>query len=787
MRTVTRPAVFSGVACLSRVVEGLPSRRPSLVTRPAVAVGGTARRTILHTCLHSCSIPLCIQLQVEVVMETDVIQDKELGRELARVRALAGLTQAQLAARLGVSQTVVSRTESGERRLESTELHAISEAIGIGASRSIETRRSREWKELPRPPLGHPDHDLIWKAEMALRDLQTLRDRPDIAYAFAQRIEVLREEIEAAVANLLTRRCRVVFIGRIGVGKTSAICHIADLVVTGPSSRRLSPVLDVGSGRTTLCEVHVNTGPTRITIDPSPDEEIRAHVADFADKILGAARGDREKAAAQDGQIMSREVERVIRNMADLTRRRLTDKDQPRDPARVLARQVIAEEQGRGKTDQDVASRLQYEVLTRIRGGKRQRRELRWDESTGADPYQWLQSEFHRINYGLNPEFTIPKRIYVSVGRPLITDIEDVEVRIVDTKGIDETVARADLENHMGASHTVLVLCSGFNEAPGQKATDLLRRAKEAGIEGEGLHGVVLGLPKYDEALQMQDDEGEAVDTIEEGYRLKTSLVEETVHQSLGFKDFSVKFFNSYEDNPTDIRRDLSERIGLLFDGYRGTVNDLVRSAGQLVENYEDEQIQEIVRQATTWVRSWINRYMDVSAVEHEAQDSLLDAVKDAHPATINATMRRKGGWYNLDYGHQLAYGARLIVSSVLRARVQSFGDHCDTFLEHAEHEPAHVLLSQIRRAMERASQDGAERARLLAETWFHHRLREDGKFWTSGMDRWGRGAGYRSDIVDMNEKWFSENGQLNEKVRALIKREWKRAMKGVVSMLEAD
>lgn len=720
-------------------------------------------------------------------MNTEVTQNKQLGRELARVRALAGLTQAQLSARLGVSQTVVSRTESGERRLESAELQAFAEAIGIEEAKGIETRRSRQWRALPRPPLGHPDHDLLWKAEMALRELQTLRDHSDIAQAFARRIGVLCEEIETAAEKLLTRRCSVVFIGKIGVGKTSAICHIADLAVTGPDSPRPSPVLDVGPGRTTLCEVHVRTGPTSIVIDPCTDEEIRAHVADFADKILGAAKGNGEKAAAQDGQIMSREVERVIRNMANLRRLRRTDRDQPRDPARALAQRVIAEEQDRDGSDRDVASRLQYEVLTRIRVDRRQRRELRWDDGAGVDPYQWLKSEFHRINYGDNPEFTIPKRIYVSVDGPLIADIKDVEVRIVDTKGIDETVARADLEKHMGASHTVLVLCSGFNEAPGKEATDLLRRARDAGMEGDGLQGVVLGLPKFDEALQMQDDAGEVVESIEEGYWLKTALVEEIVHQSFGFKDFSVKFFNSHEDNPSGIRRDLSERVGLLFDGYRNAVNDLINSARQLVENYQDEQVQEVLRQATEWVRSWIGRYMDVSWIEREAERSLLDVVEVAHPATTNATMRRKGGWYNLDYRHQLGYGARLVVSSVLRDRVRSFGDHCDTFLECAEHDPAQVLLSQLRRAMERALQDVAERARLLGETWFHHSLEEDGEFWSSGMDRWGRGAGYRSDIVDMNVDWFSKNGQLNEMVRALIKREWKRAMQKVVRMLEAD
>ena len=720
-------------------------------------------------------------------METDVAQDKELGRELARVRALAGLTQAQLAARLGVSQTVVSRTESGERRLGSAELRGFAEAIGIEEASGMETRRSRQWRALRRPPLGHPDHDLLWKAEMAVRKLQTLRDQPDIAQAFARRVGVLCEEIETAVEKLLTRTCRVVFIGKIGVGKTSAICHIADLVVTGPGSPRPSPVLDVGAGRTTLCEVHVRTGPTSIVIDPCTDEEIRAHVADFADKILGVTKGNGEKGAAQDGQIMSREVERVIRNMANLRRLRRSDGDLPLDPARVLAQRVIAEEQGRGRSEPDEALRLQYEVLTRIQVGKRQRRELRWDEGTGTDPHHWLKSEFHRVNYGNNPEFTIPKRVYVSVDGPLIADTKDVEVRIVDTKGIDETVARADLENYMGASHTVLVLCSGFNEAPGTEATDLLRRAREVGMEGDGLQGVVLGLPKFDQALQMQDDAGEAVESIEEGYWLKTALVEDIVHQSLGFTDFSVKFFNSHEDNPGDIRRDLSERIGLLYDGYRNAVNGLVQSAGDLVENYQDEQVQEVVKEATVLVRSWIERHIDVSSVEQEAERSLLGVVEGAHHATIHATMRRKGGWYNLDYGHQLAYGARLVVSSPLRDRVRMFGDLCDTFLNCAEHHPAKSLLNQVCRAMERASQDVAERARLLGETWFHNTLEKEDEFWFHGMDRWGRGAGYSRDILHMNREWFSENGQLNEKVRALIKREWKRAMQKVVGMLEAE
>ena len=722
-------------------------------------------------------------------METDTAQNKELGRELARVRELAKLTQTELAARLGVSQTVVSRTESGERRLEDVDFLEFVEAIGTPEARAMEARRSRQWSKLARPAFGHPDHDLLWTAEVALRDLGTLLGQPDIAQAFARRIEGLCDEIATAAGELLKRECSLVFIGKVGVGKTSAICHIADLMVSKPGAPRLSPVLDVGGGRTTLCEVRIRTGPPSIVIEPCTDEEIRAHVADFADKILSATNEGGERDGAQDDQIMSREVERAIRNMANLRRPsgRRTAGAPATDPARELAKQVVTEELGRGRNEQDVPLRLQFEILSRMRTDQRQRRDVRWDKGAGVGHIEWLRSEFHRINTGNHPEFTIPRRIQVFVDAPLIPGGGDVDVSVVDTKGIDETVARADLEKHFGASHTVLVLCSGFNDAPGTEATNLLRRASEAGIEGDSLQGVVLGLPKFDEALQMLDDAGEPVGSIDEGYGLKTGVVEDTVHQSLGFRDFSVRFFNSHEDDPEDVRRDLSERVHMVFDGYRNAVGELVDSAKGLVENYEDEQAQEVIRQAAVLVRSWIERHMDPHSVEREAERSLLDEVENAHPATIHATMRRKGGWHNLDYGHHLAYGARLVVSSVLRTRVQSFGDLCDTFLGPEEHHHARSLLSQARRTLERGSQAVSERAQLLGETWFHSGLEREDAFWVTGVRRWGGGAGYVEEMLNMNKSWFSGNGELNEEVRTMIRREWRRAMEVVAGMLEGE
>lgn len=53
---------------------------------------------------------------------------------LKRARKTAGLTQVELAKRLGEHQSFVSRYETGERRLDVVEFVEVATAIGISAS-----------------------------------------------------------------------------------------------------------------------------------------------------------------------------------------------------------------------------------------------------------------------------------------------------------------------------------------------------------------------------------------------------------------------------------------------------------------------------------------------------------------------------------------------------------------------------------------------------------------------------------------------------------------------------
>ncbi|MCC6568306.1 MAG: helix-turn-helix transcriptional regulator [Anaerolineales bacterium] len=58
-------------------------------------------------------------------------QNEKLLRLLKRIRQERGIRQVELANRLGLPQSFVSKYESGDRRLDILELRKVCEAIGI--------------------------------------------------------------------------------------------------------------------------------------------------------------------------------------------------------------------------------------------------------------------------------------------------------------------------------------------------------------------------------------------------------------------------------------------------------------------------------------------------------------------------------------------------------------------------------------------------------------------------------------------------------------------------------
>jgi transcriptional regulator with XRE-family HTH domain len=66
-----------------------------------------------------------------MLIERYAVEEERLRESLRELRAKAGLTQAELATRLGSPQSLVSKYESGERTLSFTEVMEIIRELGL--------------------------------------------------------------------------------------------------------------------------------------------------------------------------------------------------------------------------------------------------------------------------------------------------------------------------------------------------------------------------------------------------------------------------------------------------------------------------------------------------------------------------------------------------------------------------------------------------------------------------------------------------------------------------------
>ena len=277
-----------------------------------------------------------------------------------------------------------------------------------------------------------------------------------------------------------------------------------------------------------------------------------------------------------------------------------------------------------------------------------------------------------------------------------ILQYDSLSIRLVDTKGIDDTAEREDLESHFREPNTVVVLCSTFNDAPSPSAQQFLERVREGGFSDLDAKAAVLVLPRFEEALAVKFDDGSPVANAAEGYELK----KEQAETRLGNRNLpcaGIEFFNVREnDDPRRCNAFLAELVDGLRRRHSTRLNEAIKGATATVQNFEKEQESAILREAAKRLSIWLENNEEIGIPSRRLQDSLLDAMRTVNASSLRASVSRGGEWRNLD-SYQLGSGARSVAFRAVSAKREGFEAIADNLLQDPNLEEAHDLVRQAR------------------------------------------------------------------------------------------
>lgn len=577
-----------------------------------------------------------------------------------------------------------------------------------------------------------------------------------------------REHFDDAILYLSNSEQRLAFIGNIGTGKTTAICYLLGLLDGD------EPILSTGSGRTTLCEVEISSNDQLgIEVTPHSEAEVKSYLTDFAQYLYGSEIAESDNSESFK---LSAEVERALRNMLDLRISRTKNSE---------GKRITTDSAKKFATDYQSIESLTDGLFKRINFPSRNQTIFSNDDE--IDQNQWLHSTFKAINSCTHPSVGLPKHIRVLVPAKLFENI-NYTLSVIDTKGVDQTVNRADLDGCLTDNRTVSVLCCRFNEAPDKTMSGLLKLAKDAGLSQRvSKETVLLILDRENEAEKVIDID-EPVGEKNEGREIRAEQVINDLKHTLQLDNLDIRFFDVRTDDPKRLNRLLVEKVSMLRDQYTQNIDDIEKA----ISDIESELVSQSARAAKSHVKNtlepWIKKAQQCSPSLKEYFLPLINDIKNkgTYAASVRASVNRRGEWHNLDYYQLLATGAREQIVDQIGYLKEEFIVLIDNMLSQNELQPAYALLKQLKQTTEKRLGDIYQKTFAKGRAVYEDKLSSDNQLWNILSKEWGMGPGYKDRVSDNSETWFHSRKypEFESRVSQHVIEEWQLYVNEVRDML---
>lgn len=685
----------------------------------------------------------------------------EAGAILAELRGTSGLTQRQVAERMNANQTRVSRIEAGDG--DEADIAAYLAAVGTPEAGALVELLALEWVHLPRPSLRHPDLEALVAVERGLGQVREFLDDGQVPTVLAGQAQLLDRRLEEAGRYLLSLDHEVVYVGEIGVGKTTAACRQAGLVLDKATASDLKGMLlDTGGGRTTLCDVRVETGERfALTVEPVSDEEIYKLVGEVCKGVFEKLSGETSPSTVEFRP--AEEVERALRNMAGLPRPARARKGiaAAPDPAAELAKTY------------ETLEAFTAEFAARLSLWRRSRRTVEFEGIDARAGRQWLRSTFTGINNGRHEDFSLPDRITVTVPFALVSDAR-LSITVIDTRGVDGSAVRPDILLHLKNARAVTLLCSKWGSAPDPSAQALLTHINETDADPALLDRVaIVALARLGDALSMRHDSGEAAEDVAEGYEIKLGQVEDAL-QKIGLAGINTFAFDASADDPGDLTAFVLERIVAVRKAQADAAQATVAAIGQMIGNRAEAEGMAALATVSGNLTRFADRKAGLRGARRHAYERLLGAVISLHARTVWAATLRNGRFWNFDVFQYLGDGAAAEAKIRSSEVVAGLTAIIESDLDNGELESARGFLMQVHANAAQWEADFVNAARHHGAAVYLQPLSRAQELWDACEHDYGLGmGGYRDGVADRLRAWFEDNVELREELERRVARAW--------------
>lgn len=463
------------------------------------------------------------------------------------------------------------------------------------------------------------------KQELAdeIAEREEVPERTVPSYICINNLKSKLQRLEEISEILSIEKYKLVFVGTIGEGKTTAICHLFNLTrgfkvsqtIAGKSRSvvEVQELLATGSGRTTICEVVIEAAPkTYIEIEPYNLEQMESMIIEFCESLA-----DSENMQGEPKVMISKEIETAIRNVIDLnkTSRTVTDGDK---------KQTIRIDKAKEELDKsgidalkDIALRnadLENRVSTKI--------EFSSDKiefSSDEDERTWIKRTFASINNAELKEFAIPRKIRICVSDKILSGSDLFQFQaVIDTKGIDENPIRKDLQEYVEKQDSICLFATNFKDAPETNIRELMKYYLSSKSRDFHHRFVTFVITHKGEPEKVNGGDGT--------WEVGTEIRREDIQSA--FKNLNLEFFPEniifydalryYNSEITKLNSDLYTKEDVQQDR-----NDCIQAIASVVERR-----QAILKAEVNAIKSSFQKIKDGETLTDEEVESLEDAIQ---------------------------------------------------------------------------------------------------------------------------------------------------------------